>query len=120
MKIGGVDDFIDSNPLGADLPVMERGDGLSGGQRQSVAISRAFLIDSPIVLLDEPTNSLDSSTENKIKKLLEDNIKDKTTVLITHKLSLLDMVDRLIVISDAHVVIDGKKDEVLARLNGVR
>ena len=120
IKVGGVDDFIDSNPLGADLPVQERGDGLSGGQRQSVAISRAFLIDSPIVLLDEPTNSLDNSTENKIRSLLKENIKDKTAILVTHKVSLLDLVDRLIVINDARLVLDGKKENVLAKLNGVK
>ncbi len=120
IKVGGVDDFVDSNPLGADLPVMERGDGISGGQRQSVAIARAFLLDSPIVLLDEPTNSLDNSTENKIRDLLKENIQDKTAILVTHKVSLLNLVDRLIVLNDAHVVIDGKKDEVLAKLNGVK
>ena len=120
IEAGGVDDFINSNPLGADLPVQERGDGLSGGQRQSVAISRAFLLDSPIVLLDEPTNSLDNTTENKIKALLRKNIQGKTTVLVTHKVSLLNMVDRLIVLDNAHVIIDGKKDIVLAKLNGVK
>jgi len=120
IKVGGVDEFVDSNPLGADLPVQERGDGLSGGQRQSVAISRAFLIDSPIVLLDEPTNSLDNSTENRIKSLLKENIKDKTTILVTHKVLLLDLVDRLIVINDSRLVLDGKKENVLAKLNGVK
>lgn len=120
IKVGGVDEFIDSNPLGADLPVQERGDGLSGGQRQSIAISRAFLIDSPIVLLDEPTNSLDNSTENKIRGLLKENIKDKTAILVTHKVLLLDLVDRLIVMNDARLVLDGKKENVLAKLNGAK
>ena len=78
------------------------------------------MLDSPIVLLDEPTNSLDNSTENKIKKLLKENIKGKTVVLVTHKMLLLDLVDRLIVMNDAHVVLDGKKEDVLMKLNGVK
>ncbi|MDD2267824.1 ATP-binding cassette domain-containing protein, partial [Sulfuricurvum sp.] len=120
VKLGGVDDFIDSHPLGADLPVMERGDGISGGQRQSIAIARAFLLDSPIILLDEPTNSLDSSSENKIKNLLKSNIEGKTALLVTHKMALLDLVDRLIVIERSHVLLDGSKEDVLAKLNGVK
>ncbi|MDD2385044.1 MAG: type I secretion system permease/ATPase [Sulfurospirillaceae bacterium] len=119
-KLGGVDEFIDSHPLGADLPVMERGDGISGGQRQSIAIARAFLLDSPIILLDEPTNSLDSSSETKIKTLLKANMEGKTTILVTHKLTLLDLVDRLIVLDHSHVLIDGQKTEVLSKLNGVK
>ncbi len=57
------------------MPVYERGDGISGGQKQSIAIARAFLLDSPIIILDEPTNSLDNTTETKIKRLLAENIK---------------------------------------------
>lgn len=119
-KIGGVDEFVDAHPLGFDLPVLERGEGISGGQRQSIALARAFLVDSPIVLLDEPTNSLDSTSENRIKVLLKENIKEKTTILITHKASLLDLVDRLIVLDNAQVLLDGKKEEVLVKLNGER
>lgn len=119
-KLGGVDEFIDTHPLGADLPVMERGDGISGGQRQSIAIARAFLLDSPIILLDEPTNSLDSSSENKIKNLLKANIEGKTTLLVTHKMSLLDLVDRLIVLDHSHILLDGKKENVIAALNGIK
>ncbi|MDD3325119.1 MAG: type I secretion system permease/ATPase [Sulfurospirillaceae bacterium] len=120
IKIGGVDDLVDKHPLGCDLPVLERGDGISGGQRQGIAIARAFLLDSPIVLLDEPTNSLDSTSEYKIKNLLKENIADKTMILITHKMLLLEMVDRLIVLDNARVVLDGKKEEVLTKLNGAR
>lgn len=119
-KLGGVDEFIDSHPLGADLPVLERGDGISGGQRQSIAIARAMLLDSPIILLDEPTNSLDSSSENKIKGLLKVNIEGKTTIVVTHKMTLLDLVERLIVMDHSRILLDGKKEDVLAKLNGVK
>jgi ATP-binding cassette subfamily C protein LapB len=117
-KIGGVDEFIDRHPLGFDMPVLERGDGVSGGQRQSIAVARAFLVDAPIMLLDEPTNSLDNTSENRIKHLLEEGIKNKTALLVTHKMSLLDMVNRLIVIDNGKIVLDGKKEDVLSKLQG--
>lgn len=117
-KIGGVDDFVDKHPLGFDMPVWERGDGISGGQRQSIGIARAFLLDSPIILLDEPTHSLDNSAENKIKGYLAENITDKTTILVTHRMSLLDLVDRIIVLDNAHLLMDGKKEDILAKLSG--
>lgn len=119
-KMGAVDEFIDAHPLGFDMPVLERGDGISGGQRQSIAIARAFLVDVPIMLLDEPTNSLDNTSENRIKQALRESLKDKTTILVTHKMSLLDLVDRLIVIENGHVLLDGKKEDVIAKLNGVK
>lgn len=117
-KIGGVDDFINNHPLGFDLPVGERGDGISGGQKQSIAVARAFLLDFPIMLLDEPTNFMDNTTETRLEKSLKENLKNKTTVLVTHKSSLLNIVDRLIVIDNGRVVLDGPKNEVLAKLSG--
>ena len=117
-KISGTDEFVNAHPLGFDMPVYERGDGISGGQRQSIAIARAFLLDSPIMILDEPTNSLDNTTETKIKKLLVENIKNKTVLLVTHKSSLLSLVDRIIVVDNGKVVLDGEKGKVLAQLQG--
>ena len=117
-KLSGTDEFINAHPLGFDMPVYERGDGISGGQRQSIAIARAFLLDSPIMILDEPTNSLDNTTEAKIKNLLAQNIKDKTVILVTHKSSLLSLVDRLIVMENGRVILDGDKQSVLAQLQG--
>jgi len=117
-KMSGTDDFVNSHPLGFDMPVYERGDGISGGQRQSIAIARAFLLDSPIMILDEPTNSLDNTTEAKIKNLLAQNLENKTTILVTHKSSLLSLVDRLIVLDNGKVVLDGAKQSVLAQLQG--
>ncbi len=117
-KISGTDEFINAHPLGFDMPVYERGDGISGGQRQSIAIARAFLLDSPIMILDEPTNSLDNTTEAKIKKLLAQNIKNKTVILVTHKSSLLSLIDRIIVLDNGKVVMDGEKNKILAQLQG--
>lgn len=119
-KIGGVDEFIDGHPLGYDMPVLERGDGVSSGQRQSIAIARAFLLDTPIMLLDEPTNSLDNTSENRMKQFLKEGIEGKTAILVTHKMSLVDLVDRLIVIDNGKIVLDGKRDDVLAKLNMTR
>ena len=116
-ELAGVDDFVKLHPKGYDMPVGERGDGLSGGQKQAVAIARAFLLDAPIVLLDEPTNSVDNVMENNIKRNLSKNLVGKTTILITHKSSILSLVDRLIILDNGKLVIDGKRDEVLKKLN---
>jgi len=117
-KISGTSDFVNTHPLGFDMPVFERGEGISGGQRQSIAIARAFLLDCPIMILDEPTNSLDNTTESKLKTSLMENLKDKTVILVTHKSSLLSLVDRLIVLDGGKVVLDGKKEDVLMQLQG--
>jgi len=116
-KFAGVDDFVKLHPKGYDMPVGERGDGLSGGQKQSIAIARAILLDAPILLLDEPTNSVDNVMEAKIRVNLAQTLKGKTTLLITHKSSILTLVDRLIIIDNGKLVIDGKRDEVLQQLN---
>ncbi len=115
-KIAGVDDFVNNHPQGFDLPVGERGDGVSGGQKQSIAVARAFLLDFPIMLLDEPTNFMDNTIEMKLENSLKENLKEKTTVLITHKTSLLNLVDRVIVVDNGRVVLDGQKDVVLRKL----
>lgn len=117
-KVSGVDEYVNAHPLGFDMPVFERGDGISGGQRQSIAVARAFLLDSPIVLLDEPTNSLDNTVENKLKINLKTNTANKTMLLVTHRTSMLDLVDRLIVMDNGKILLDGPRDEVLARLSG--
>jgi len=118
VDIGCVNNLTDRHPMGLDLPVGERGSNLSGGQRQSVAVSRAFLTDSPIVLLDEPTNSMDSTTERKVINNLKEVTKGKTTIVITHKPSILEIVDRIILMDKGKVILDGPKEEVLAKLGG--
>ena len=112
----GIDQFISNHPLGYEMPVGERGETLSGGQRQAIGLARVFLLDPSIVLLDEPTASMDQASENLIKEGLKEFAKDKTLILITHKMSMLDVVDRLIVLDDGKVVADGPKEQVIEAL----
>ena len=117
-KIACVDEFVNIHPLGFEMQVGERGEGLSGGQRQSVSIARAFLIDSPIILFDEPTSMMDSQTEAKVMKNIKENIGDKTLILVTHKNSLLNAAQRVIVMHNSKKILDGSKDEVIKKLKG--
>ncbi len=114
--IAGVTEFVNRHPSGFDMPVGERGEGLSGGQRQSVAVARALLLNSSVVMLDEPTNAMDNSTEERFKSKLSEYIEDKTLLLVTHKASLLSLVDRVIVMDQGHIVADGPREQILAAL----
>nr|WP_316247111.1 ATP-binding cassette domain-containing protein [Marinomonas sp. IMCC 4694] len=111
-ELSGVSEFANRKPNGLDSSVGERGALLSGGQRQSIAIARALLFDPPILILDEPTASMDNTTESRMKRRLMAGIKDKTLILITHKASMLDMVDRIIVMDNGRLIADGPKEQV--------
>ncbi len=115
----GVADFARTHPLGLNMPVGEGGQMLSGGQRQAVALAQVLLADARLLLLDEPTASMDQFSENAIAKAFEQASKGRTLVLVTHKGSLLGLVDRLVVIDQGRVMMDGKRDEVLRRLSGM-
>lgn len=115
-KIAGVTDFVAKHPLGFDMPVGERGDKLSGGQRQAIAIARALILDPPILVLDEPTNMMDNRTEEMFKNQLMETAKNKTLILVTHKGSLLSLVDRLILMDGGKIIADGPRDLVLKAL----
>jgi ATP-binding cassette subfamily C protein LapB len=115
-ELAGVTAFTGSHPLGFDLPVGERGAQLSGGQRQSVALARALLLSPPIYVLDEPTNAMDNSTEEQLKAKLASEIQGKTLIVVTHRASLLSLVDRIIVLDRGRVVADGPKDVVMDAL----
>jgi len=115
-KLSGIEDFINRHPKGFDMQVGERGDGLSGGQRQAISVARALVVPSPILLLDEPTNMMDNTTENHLIDNLKAYIEGKTTIIVTHKMSLLSLVDRVIVMDEGRVLIDGQKDDVIAQL----
>ncbi|USN97839.1 MAG: ATP-binding cassette domain-containing protein [Candidatus Nomurabacteria bacterium] len=108
-----VDEFIESLPDGYDTLVGERGVKLSGGQRQRVAIARAILKDAPILLLDEATSALDSESESYIQKSLEKLMKDRTTVVVAHRLSTIRKMDRIIVVDKGRVVDSGPHDQLL-------
>ncbi len=112
----GVLDFTQSDPAGLERDIGEGGQRLSGGQRQSIAIARALLGNPKILIMDEPTSSMDNRAEFHIKNQLK-NLPDSTTlVLITHKTAMLDVVDRLIVMEHGQVVADGPKEKVLETL----
>ncbi len=115
-KLAGVDIFASSHPLGYGMPVGERGEMLSVGQRQSVAIARALIGQSPILLFDEPTSSLDKANENMLKNNLMKSIPNKTLLLITHRTTMLDLVDRVIIIEGGRVVADGPKKEIMSSI----
>lgn len=115
-KIAGVTEFVSRHPQGFDMPVGERGEKLSGGQRQAIAIARALILDPPILILDEPTNMMDNRTEEMFKNQLLQHYADKTLVLVTHKGSLLSLVDRLILMDNGRVIADGPRDLVLKAL----
>jgi ATP-binding cassette subfamily C protein LapB len=116
--VAGLAEFVNQHPNGFDLLVGERGARLSGGQRQAIAIARILLHDPSIMLLDEPTNAMDNTTEINFTTHIKPIIQDKTLVLITHKASMLNLVDRLIVINDGKIVSDGPKEDVIKALAG--
>jgi len=116
-QVSGAEDFIKTHPLGYDMPIGERGVGLSGGQRQSVGIARVILQDNSIMVMDEPTNAMDQTTEANLLKNFETELRDKTMILITQKLTLLSIVNRVIVMHNAKVMLDDDKDKALTRLS---
>ncbi len=115
-RIAGISDMADAHPRGYDMLVGERGESLSGGQRQGVAIARAMVADPPILLLDEPTASMDHASEEAVKLQLHGCAAGKTMMVITHRTSLLDLVDRIIVVDAGRIVADGPKAQVVEAL----
>lgn len=115
-ELAGVHEFASLHPQGYELQVGERGQNLSGGQRQNVALARALLLDPPILLLDEPTSAMDNTGEERLKQRLFGVIEKKTVILVTHRASLLSLVDRLVVIDRGQIVADGPKAAVMEAL----
>ena len=118
-KIAGVHDFLGKHESGYDLIVGERGEGLSGGEIQSVTLARALITNPNILILDEPTNSMDRQTEKAFINRLGNIIKDETVILITHKTSILSLVDRIIILDDGKIIADGPKDQILTKATKV-
>jgi|APLak6261703504_1056268.scaffolds.fasta_scaffold01980_3 ATP-binding cassette subfamily C protein LapB len=119
-EIGGLSEFVNRHPEGYDMVIGERGASLSGGQRQGVAIARAVLLDPPVLLLDEPTSSMDFTSESQFKESLRRFMQHKTMVIVTHRLSLIDLAERMIVIDDGKVVTDGPRQQVVESLQAGR
>lgn len=116
-KLSGVHDFVSRHPMGYDAPVGEYGAGLSGGQRQSIALARAMITNPHILVCDEPTNAMDMQAEQIFCDYIGNQIKGKTFIMITHKSTMLHMVDRLIVMHNGKVILDGRRDDVLKALD---
>lgn len=116
VQLSGVNAFTDHETQGLEQQVGENGNTLSRGQRQSIALARAILNTPQILLLDEPTASLDARAEQQFIKSITATATDRTLLLITHKMDLLSLVDRIIVLEKGKLVMDGPKDVVLEKL----
>ena len=119
-EAAGLTDFVNRHPDGFEMMIGERGESLSGGQRQGVAIARALLMDPPILLLDEPTSAMDFSSEQQFKQRLKLTTAHKTVIIVTHRNSLLDLASRVIVVDDGRIVADGPRDQVIQALQSGR
>ena len=119
-RLTGLDRVIAAHPMGWDLPVGEMGSLLSGGQRQLVALARALVTKPQILLMDEPTSSMDAQSEVAFLRQLRDAAGDVTLVVVTHRPAVLELVSRIVVMDAGRLVMDGPRDQVLAALSGVR
>jgi subfamily B ATP-binding cassette protein MsbA len=108
-------EFAEDLPQGLDTVVGDRGSLLSGGQRQRVAIARALLKDAPVLILDEATSALDTESERRIQEALEKLVRNRTTLVIAHRLSTVEQADRIIVMDEGAIVESGTHAELLAR-----
>jgi len=116
VQLVGLDEHLNRHPQGFDMPVGERGNGLSGGQKQAVALARALLTDPPVLLLDEPTSAMDTGSEEHFKARLAGVLEGRTLIVVTHRESMLTLVNHLIVMDSGRVVAAGPKTEVLQAL----
>ena len=115
-ELAGLTEFVNRHPQGFDMQVGERGESLSGGQRKSVALARGLVNDPTLLLMDEPTGSMDHSTEATIIKQLAKYIEGRSLLMVTHRTSLLKLMDRIIVIDNGKLVADGPKANVMEAL----
>lgn len=115
-ELAGVMEFLRDSQAGLDTPVGERGEALSGGQRQAVAMARSLLYDPPVLIMDEPTASLDPASEQRLLARMKVLCQNKTTILITHKGTMLTLVDKILLLDRGRIVDYGPKDVVIRKL----
>ena len=118
--MSGVDTFVNAHPMGYDMPVHERGEGLSGGQRQAIGVARALLLPSPILLMDEPSNAMDSANEARLIATLKEVSRGVTLLMVSHKQNLLELTERFILLDNGRVVLDDSRSEAMAKLRQKR
>lgn len=116
-KISGIELIAARHPLGFEMQIGEGGDGLSGGQRQLVALARCLLAKNPIVLMDEPTSAMDGQTEAQFMEQLHKEMAGRTLIIATHRMSLLALVNRVMLLDNGKLIVDGPRDQVMAALN---
>ncbi|WFL76421.1 type I secretion system permease/ATPase [Altererythrobacter arenosus] len=119
-KVSLAHEFITRFPQGYDLDLADRGEGLSGGQRQSIALTRALIGKPPIIIMDEPTSAVDTETEKRLMENLREEFEGRTLVLITHRPSLLRMVDRIVMLANGRVIMDGSTDSIRSQVADIR
>ena len=115
-RVAGVDEIASNLPDGYETVLAENGQQLSGGQRQAVCIARAFVGDPQIIIMDEPSSAMDNNSESQLLLDIQSRIVDKTFILITHRGTLLSLVDRVMVFDSGRIVADGPKDEILKKM----
>ena len=115
--MSGAHDFIRLHPMGYDMPISEGGSSLSGGQRQSIAVARALIRNPSLLILDEPSASMDQSSEMQMVQKLRHVVKDKTTLIISHREPILMLTDRIIVMDQGRIIADGPREEVMRALS---
>jgi ATP-binding cassette subfamily C protein LapB len=118
--LSGTHGFIGQIANGYDLRLADRGEGLSGGQRQSIALARALAGRPPILVFDEPTSSMDTQSEMNLIQRLQEELSDRTLVVVTHRPPLLQLVSRIIIVERGRIAADGPRDEVMKRLTRPR
>ncbi|QTD31467.1 type I secretion system permease/ATPase [Pseudomonas fluorescens] len=118
LRLTGLDRVAAKHPRGINLPIGEMGEGLSGGQRQLVSLARSLLARPKLLLLDEPTSAMDTQTESQFLEHLKRATEGQTLVVVTHRPSLLSLVERIVIVDEGKIVADGPKDKILSTLSG--
>ena len=116
-KLTGVDELAQKHPKGYDQPIGEGGRGLSGGQRQLVSLARTLITDPLVLLMDEPTSSMDLQSEKAFVQKLAPLVKNRTLIVVTHRPQILEILDRIVVMEQGKVYADGPKEKVLEFIN---
>ncbi|WP_239057262.1 ATP-binding cassette domain-containing protein [Desulfovibrio sp. JC010] len=118
LTISGINKFVSKHPLGLKMPILEGGKNLSRGQRQAIAVARALISNPPLLLLDEPTSSMDSTQERMLINQIKSTMADKSIFVVTHRPQILEVVDRILVVDQGRIVADGPRDEIIRKLSG--